>query len=254
MEQPGLRNRWWYGKWSAGQAAKGPAARGKTREEQTIMSTLFRDRSDAGRQLAQKLECWAKAKPIVLALPRGGVPVAIEIAQALNAPLDLLLVRKIGVPWQPELALGAVVDGETPHTFVNKGIARAAHISEAQIAVAAKRELQEIERRRLLWLGARHQMRIACRTVIVVDDGVATGASIRVALKAARAARASRVILAAPVAPAGTADELRADCDEAVFVATPENFSAVGSYYEDFRQLEDAEVKELLEHAHSKAA
>jgi putative phosphoribosyl transferase len=215
---------------------------------------LFRDRADAGRQLAHKLQHCKSKKPVVLALPRGGVPVAIDIDEALNAPLDLLLVRKIGVPWQPELALGAVVDGETPHTFVNKGIARAAHISEAQLAVAAKRELEEIERRRALWLGARHQMSIRGRTAIVVDDGVATGASIRVALKAVRAERAARVILAAPVAPAETATKLRADCDDVVFVATPEDFAAVGSYYEDFRQLEDIEVKNLLEQAHAKAA
>jgi putative phosphoribosyl transferase len=215
---------------------------------------LFRDRSDAGQQLALLLEHLKVAKPLVLALPRGGVPVAVEVARTLNAPLDLLLVRKIGVPSQPELALGAVVDGEEPHTFINKGIARAAHISEAELAAATKREIEEIGRRRLLWLVGRHQVRIAGRTVIVVDDGVATGASIRVALKAVRAERAAHVILAAPVAPPDTARELRADCDEAIFVATPENFIAVGSFYKDFRQLEDSEVKELLATAQAKAA
>jgi len=215
---------------------------------------LFRDRTDAGRQLAQKLEHLKATKPLVLALPRGGVPVGIEIARALNAPLDLLLVRKIGVPTQPELALGAVVDGDEPHTFINKGIARAAHISEAELAAATKREIEEIGRRRHLWLTGRHQVPIAGRTAIVVDDGVATGASIRVALKAVKAERAARVILAAPVAPSDTAEELRADCDEAVFVATPEDFMAVGSFYQDFRQLEDSEVKDLLAHAQAKAA
>ena len=215
---------------------------------------LFRDRTDAGQQLAQKLVHLKAAKPLVLALPRGGVPVGIEIARVLNAPLDLLLVRKIGVPTQPELALGAVVDGDEPHTFINKGIARAAHISEAELAAATKREIEEIGRRRHLWLAGRHQVSIAGRTAIVVDDGVATGASIRVALKAVKAERAARVILAAPVAPPDTARELRADCDEAVFVATPEDFMAVGSFYQDFRQLEDSEVKDLLAHAQAKAA
>ena len=215
---------------------------------------LFRDRTDAGRQLAQKLEHLKSAKPLVLALPRGGVPVAMEVAHALNAPLDLLLVRKIGVPTQPELALGAVVDGDEPHTFINKGIARAAHISEADLAAATKREIAEIQRRRQLWLAGQHQAPITGRTAIVVDDGVATGASIRVALKAVKAERAARVILAAPVAPPETAAELRADCDEAVFVVTPENFVAVGSYYQDFRQLEDSEVKDLLARAQAKAA
>jgi len=215
---------------------------------------LFRDRSDAGQQLAQKLAHLRSAKPLVLALPRGGVPVAMEIAKALNAPLDLLLVRKIGVPTQPELAVGAVIDGDEPHTFINKGIARAAHISEADLAAATKREILEIQRRRQLWLAGRHQVPITGRTAIVVDDGVATGASIRVALKAVKAERAARVILAAPVAPPETAQELRTDCDEAVFVATPDNFAAVGSFYQDFRQLEDSEVKDLLAQAQAKAA
>ncbi len=216
--------------------------------------SLFRDRSDAGRQLAEKLEHLRAAKPLILALPRGGVPVAVEIARVLDAPLELLLVRKIGVPWQPELALGAVVDGDEPHTTINKGIARAANISEAQIAVAAKREIQELERRRQLWLGARHPVPIAGRTAIVVDDGVATGASVRVALKALRTERTKRVILAAPVAPPEIAEELRADCDEAIFVATPADFGAVGSFYDDFRQLEDSEVKAMMEQAHSPKA
>src|SRR5258708_29649291 len=173
---------------------------------------LFQDRSDAGRHLEQKLEHLKSTRPLVLALPRGGVPVAIEVARSLNAPLDLLLVRKIGVPSQPELALGAVIDGDEPHIFINKGIARAAHISEADLAVATKREIEEIQRRRHLWLAGRHQVPIAGRTAIVVDDGIATGASIRVALKAVRAERASRVILAVPLAPPATAQEVRADC------------------------------------------
>jgi len=210
---------------------------------------LFRDRRDAGRQLAQKLGYLEQSHPLVLALPRGGVPVGIEIASALHAPLDLLLVRKIGVPWHPELAAGAVIDGARPRTVINEDVVRMVGISQSDIAKIVEAELANIERRRRLWLSDRLHVPIAGHSAIVVDDGIATGASARVALQAVRADGATRVILAMPVAPAETVEMLRAECDEVVCLATPEDFMAVGIYYEDFHQVGDREVQELLQRA-----
>ena len=210
--------------------------------------SLFRDRSDAGRRLAQRLLHLKGSNPLVLALPRGGVPVAIEIAKALSAPLDLLLVRKIGVPWQPELAAGAVLDGETPRMVVNEDVVRSAGVPLSDIEEIAKQEIREIERRRKLWLSGRPRVRVAGHCAIVVDDGIATGATTRVALRAMRAEKASRVVLAVPVAPPDAIEALKRDCDEAVVIATPEDFVAVGIYYQDFRQLEDDDVRALLNH------
>jgi len=208
---------------------------------------LFRDRSDAGQQLAQKLRYLEQSRPLVLALPRGGVPVGIEVASALHAPLDLLLVRKIGVPWHPELAAGAVIDGARPRTVINEDVVRATGVSESDIARIVEAELATIERRRRLWLSNRPRVSIAGHSAIVVDDGIATGASARVALQAVRAEGAARVVLAMPVAPAETVEMLRAECDEIVCLATPEDFMAVGMYYEDFHQVGDKEVQELLQ-------
>ena len=208
---------------------------------------LFRDRADAGRRLAEKLRPLAAAQPVVLALPRGGVPVACEIARALKAPLDLLLVRKIGAPDQPELAVGAVVDGENPRTVVNHDIADRLGLSTSDIATAAAREIDEIERRRLLYLHGRRPVPVVGRTAILVDDGVATGASMRVALNALRDAGPARLVLAVPVAPPETAEILRSECDELVVLATPADFLAVGACYADFRQLTDTDVVALLD-------
>ena len=210
---------------------------------------LFRDRSDAGRQLAEQLRYLEHSQPLVLALPRGGVPVGIEVASALHAPLDLLLVRKIGVPWHPELAAGAVIDGARPRTVINEDVVRTAGVSESDIARIVEAELAKIERRRRLWLSDRPHVSIAGHSAIVVDDGIATGASARVALEAVRAEEAARVVLAMPVAPAETAEMLRAECDDLVCLATPEDFMAVGIYYEDFHQVDDQEVQELLQRA-----
>lgn len=208
---------------------------------------LFHDRAEAGRQLAEKLGHLKSERPVVLALPRGGVPVALEIALALDAPLDLMLVRKVGAPHQPELAIGAVVDGHHPERFINRDLVERLALSASYIEEASQRELREIERRRELYARGRSPIEVRGRTTIVVDDGIATGATVRVALRALREAGAARVVLAVPVAPASTADELRSECDEAVFIATPEIFGAVGFYYEDFEQLSDAEVIEMLE-------
>lgn len=208
---------------------------------------LFLDRQDAGRQLAERIAVLSLRSPLVLALPRGGVPIAAEIAKALEAPLDLLLVRKIGVPWQPELAVGAVVDGGNPRTIINDNVARVTHISEADIAVFAKTQLGEIERRRNLWLAGREHVPVAGRTAIVVDDGVATGASVRVALDAIKLQQPARTLLAVPVVVDYVADSLRAVCDDLICLAAPSDLAAVGQFYKDFHQLTDDEVKRLLD-------
>lgn len=209
----------------------------------------FHDRTDAGRRLAERLLHLKDADPVVLALPRGGVPVARPVAEALGAPLDLLLVRKIGAPQQPELALGAVVEGEPPQTVVNEDVVEELGIPAGYVTEQAADQLAEIERRRRLWLHGRAAMPPYGRTVILVDDGVATGATIRAALLALERAGAARRVLAIPVAPPAVAAALRQACDEAVILAEPALFGSVGAFYDDFRQLEDAEVTALLDAA-----
>ena len=208
---------------------------------------MFPDRREAGRRLARRLGHLRSADPLVLALPRGGVPVGLEIATALEAPLDLVLVRKLGVPWQPELALGAVVDGAAPHTVLNDSVVRATRITPAEIEAIARSERAEIERRRRLWLSDRARAPVKGRSAILVDDGVATGASVRAALEALRLQAPKRIVVAMPVAPRDTARELERECDEAVFLLTPEDFFALGQFYEDFHQLTDDEVRALLQ-------
>jgi predicted phosphoribosyltransferase len=207
---------------------------------------MFRDRVDAGRRLAQALQKFSGQEVVVLALPRGGVPVAAEIAAALHAPLDLILVRKIGVPMQPELAMGAVVDGADPHVVRNEDVIRLSDVSEQEFAAIRDRELLEIERRRQKYLGDRARADIAGRTVIVVDDGIATGATIRAALQAVRPRGPKRLVLAVPVAPTDTLAELREEADEIVCLEDYEAFGAIGVYYRDFRQVDDREVIDLL--------
>jgi putative phosphoribosyl transferase len=215
----------------------------------------FRDRPAAGRELARHLGHLRGTDPVVLALPRGGVPVAFEVAAALSAPLDLLLVRKIGAPGFAELAVGAVVDGARPETVVNEEVVRELGVSAAHLEREAACELTEIERRRALYLHGRPPVALDGRTAVVVDDGIATGATVRVALQAlARSGAARRIVLAAPVAPRETAEALRALCDEAVFLAEPALFGSVGAFYDDFRQAEDAEVIALLDRAAARAS
>ncbi len=206
----------------------------------------FRDRIDAGRRLAEALGRYKNQKPVVLALPRGGVPVAAQIAAALKAPLDLVLVRKIGVPFQPELAMGAVVDGAKAVTVRNEDVIAHAGISEEEFATARDDELAEIERRRKIYLGSRAHPDLAGHAVIVVDDGIATGATTRAALQALRLHKPSKLVLAVPVAPTDTLHKLRDDADEIVCLEEYEDFGAIGFFYADFRQIPDTEVVELL--------
>jgi putative phosphoribosyl transferase len=206
----------------------------------------FQDRIDAGRQLAKMLAGYRHQNPVILARPRGGVPVAAEIAKALDAPLDLVLVRKIGVPFQPELAMGAVVDGSKPVVVRNDSVIRMAEIEETDFAAACDRELAEIERRRKLYLGDRPHPELKGQTVIVVDDGIATGATTRAALRAIRMREPRKLVLAVPVAPTQSMRELHSEANEVVCLEDYEDFGAIGLFYEDFRQITDGEVIDLL--------
>jgi putative phosphoribosyl transferase len=209
----------------------------------------YEDRGDAGRRLADKLAHLKDAQPVVLGLPRGGVAVGFEIARALDAPLDIVLVRKIGVPWQPELALGAITDGDSPEIFIDRDLATSLGISVSYIREETARQLEEIERRRKSYCEGRPAVEIAGRTAIVVDDGIATGATMRVALQAARRRGPARLVLAVPVAPPDTLAALREETDEAVCLETPIGLGAIGIYYRDFHQMSDAEVTDLLARA-----
>lgn len=206
----------------------------------------FADRRDAGVRLAAALGHLRATKPVVLALPRGGVPVAFEVAKALDAPLDLLLVRKIGAPGHEELALGAVVDGAHPQLVLNDDVMRMAAPPRGFVKAAETRALNEIERRRRLYLGEAAPIEVKGRVVIVVDDGIATGATMRAGLRGVKRNEPSRLVLAAPVAPPSSLAELSAECDEVVALATPQPFYAVGLYYADFTQTTDEEVIDLL--------
>ena len=209
----------------------------------------FSDREEAGRQLAAALAHLKDENPIVLALPRGGVPVAYEVAKALDAPLDVVLVRKIGAPGHKELGIGAVVDGANPQVVLNDDVIRLVRPSERYILDEGKRELAEIERRRQLYRRDRSPLPVKDRTVIVVDDGIATGGTMKAVLKALRESGPKKLVLAVPVAPADTIAELSSLADEVVALKTPEPFFAVGAHYRDFAQTTDEEVMDLLSRA-----
>ncbi len=206
----------------------------------------FYDRTDAGQRLAAELTKYKGEDVVVFALPRGGAPVAAPVATLLNAPLDLVLVRKIGVPFQPELAMGAVADGGSPVIVRNDDVIAMADVSEAEFEDVCARELEEIERRRHLYLGGRPRPEARGRIAIVVDDGVATGATTRAALRAVRAREPKKLVLAVPVAPPDTLDSLRPEVDEIVCLEAHRDFGAIGFFYRDFRQIGDAEVIEIL--------
>jgi predicted phosphoribosyltransferase len=206
----------------------------------------FQNRTDAGLKLAKALAAYGDQQPVILALPRGGVPVAAEVAWALHASLDLILVRKIGVPIQPELAMGAVVDGGAPIIERNEDVIQLAGIDEGEFKAICDSELAEIERRRRRYLGSRARADIAGRTAIVIDDGVATGATTRAALRATRLRGPKKLVLAVPVAPTDALAALRGDADEVVCLEDYEFFGAIGAYYADFSQIGDEEVIKLL--------
>jgi putative phosphoribosyl transferase len=209
----------------------------------------FINRGEAGRRLADKLVHLKDRQPVVLALPRGGVAVGFEIAQALDAPLDIVLVRKIGVPWQPELALGAVTDGASHETFIDRDLAANLDVPDSYIKEETARQLEEIERGRKSYCEGRPAPEIAGRTAIIVDDGIATGATMRVALQAVRRRGPARLVLAVPVAPPDTLAALLESADEAVCLETPIELGAIGFYYRDFHQMSDREVTDLLARA-----
>ena len=206
----------------------------------------FRDRSNAGRRLAMALSAYKGRNAVVLALPRGGVPVAAEVAEALDAPLDLILVRKIGVPSQPELAMGAVVDGAAPIIVRNQDVIELSGTTADEFEAVCAKELAEIERRRKLYLGERTRAPITGQVTIVVDDGIATGATTRAALKAIRNRKPKELVLAVPVAPPDTIERLRGEVDALICLETPESFGAIGYFYQDFRQVSDEEVVRIL--------
>ena len=214
-----------------------------------MLVPIFRDRRDAGRRLAAALSPYCERWPIVLALPRGGVPVGFEVAKALVAPLDVLLVRKIGAPGHEELGLGAIVDGHDPQLVLNEDLVRAVAPPPGYIEAEEQRQLAEIERRRQRYVGDRSPVAVEGRTIIVVDDGIATGATVKAALRGLARNRPARLVLAVPVAPADSLEELSAECDDVLCLATPEPFYAVGPHYRNFQQTEDAEVVRLLDEA-----
>ena len=184
-----------------------------------------------------------------MALPRGGVAVGFEIARGLGAPLDIVLVRKIGVPWQPELALGAVTDGGGPETFIDEDLAKVLDIPKSFVQEETARQLEEIEWRRASYCEGRPPVDIARRTAIVVDDGIATGATMRVALRAVRRLHPAHLVLAVPVAPPETLRAFRKEADKTVCLETPVMLGAIGFHYRDFHQMSDAEVTDLLARA-----
>lgn len=212
----------------------------------------FRDREDAGRRLAERLTWYRDESPIILALPRGGVPVGYEIARALHAPLDIFIARKLGAPGRPEFGIGAVAQGGV--RVLNERAVQALGISEEYIERATQRETKEIERRLRLLRGDRPEPEIRGRTAILVDDGLATGVTARAAIEALRRRSPRSLVLAVPVCAPQTVEALRQEVDELICLKCPSDFMAVGLWYRDFDQVEDEEVIALLESARSAAA
>jgi len=209
----------------------------------------FSDRREAGRELAKALARFAESEPLILALPRGGVPVAFEVAKALHAPLDLLIVRKIGAPGHEEFGLGAVVDGDDPQIVLNAEAMSLVNPPPGYVEAQAQQQLKEIERRRRVYFGGRRPMPLKGRTVILVDDGIATGGTMRAALKAIHRTGTRRIVTAVPVASPDMIAALRHEADEVICLREPEPFVAVGLHYVDFRQTMDEEVVRLLNEA-----
>lgn len=208
---------------------------------------IFKDRKEAGQLLAEEVARHEYADPIVFGLPRGGVPVAAEVAAKLKAPLDVILVRKIGAPMQPELAVGAVVDGDAPEIVRNEELIRELGLSEDDFREEAQRQLEIIEARRKLWVAGRPRIPVKDKTAIIVDDGIATGATVRASLHALKKLGSKRTVVATPVAPLQAVEALREEADDVICLETPEYFGAIGFFYLDFSQVSDAEVSRLLD-------
>jgi putative phosphoribosyl transferase len=207
---------------------------------------VYKDRKEAGRVLASKLRTYAgNENLLILGLPRGGIPVAYEVAKALNAPLDVFVIRKLGAPFQPELAMGAIAGGGI--IVLNEEVVRGYGVTDEEINEAVTRETIELERREKLYRGENESQPIEGKIVILVDDGLATGASMRAAVKAAKKYNPEKVIVAVPVGARDTCQTLSKEADEIICAYMPEQFWAVGSWYEDFTQTEDREVRDLLE-------
>lgn len=210
------------------------------------MSERFKNRREAGQKLASELSVYAnRADVLVLGLPRGGVPVAFEVAKALNAPLDLFLVRKLGVPDRPELAMGAIASGGIQ--VLNQPVVRSLQISDEIINCVARSEQLELERREQVYRGNCPAPKLQDQIILLIDDGLATGATMRAAVMALRDRQPARIVVAVPIAPSETCYELRSEVDEVICPIIPERFSAVGRGYEDFSQTTDEEVQELLQ-------
>lgn len=212
------------------------------------MPVPFQDRTDAGRQLASRLQEFANRDDVlVLALPRGGVPVGYEIARALNVPFDVFLVRKLGVPGHEELAMGAIASGAV--RVLNEDVIRSLGIEPETVDAAAEREERELRRREILYREGRPPLSVENRTVILVDDGLATGSSMRAAVAALRQKRPASIVIAVPTAAPDTCRQLRREVDQVVCAETPSPFYAVGAWYEDFSQITDEQVRRLLRQA-----
>lgn len=215
----------------------------------------FADRSEAGRELAELLATRSdlpRDQTIVLALPRGGVVVGFEVARRLGVPLDVIVARKLGAPMQPELALGAVT--AQGHLVLDRELVRSLHVSDTYLQQEQQAQIEEAQRREVLYRKGRPPLDLAGRTVILVDDGVATGATLRAALRAVRMASPARVIVALPVGPPDTIEHLRREADDVICLRTPEPFFAVGAWYRDFRQVSDEEVQDLLDRSHVRSS
>jgi predicted phosphoribosyltransferase len=209
----------------------------------------YDDRREAGRLLAEALAEHRFADPVVLGLPRGGVVVAAEVARRLGAPLDIVLVRKLGAPFQPELAIGAVIDGAEPQVVLNEDVVQATFASADYIKQETARQVEVIEARRKLWLADRPRVPIAGKTAIVVDDGIATGATMRASLRGLKRQQPKAMVVATPVAAKETVEVLKLEADEVICLQAPYSLGAIGFFYRDFRQVTDDEVTEILRHA-----
>lgn len=207
---------------------------------------MFRDRQEAGQKLGAALKPLQLKDPIVLALPRGGVPVAAEVAKALEAPLDLMIVRKVGAPGNPELAVAAIVDGDPPDVVLNREIVEAYALDDGALRVLIAQERPELERRRAAYRGKDLPLAVAGKTVIVVDDGAATGTTMKVAIRALKRRSPRKIVVALPVAPTDTANELAQEADLMICLSQPARFRALSYYYGNFPQLSDSEVLDIM--------